>query len=97
MPIRMNPRFRMMLVIAYGMVAAVNGGKAYVTQSILDLNYTAWIGLVWNGFYGIKWALFDRSKELWADVKRAEIDAVEILVAKIDDMINDAETLPTAD
>ena len=45
-PGKINPRFRIMLAMAYGMVAAVNGGKVYITENILSLNYTAWLGLV---------------------------------------------------
>ena len=97
MPMRMSPRFRMMLAIAYGMVAAVNGGRAYVTQNILNLNYTAWVGLVWHGFFAVKWALFDRSMKLWEGVERAEIDAIGRVVAQIDRMVDKAKTLPTED
>ncbi|ALU60755.1 hypothetical protein ACA40_13100 [Pseudomonas syringae pv. lapsa] len=41
LPGRMNPRFRIMLALAYGASSAVNAGKMYVTQNLLDLNYPA--------------------------------------------------------
>ena len=97
MPMRMNPRFRMMLAIAYGTVAAVNGGKAYITQNVLNLNYAAWIGLVWNGFFSLKWVLLNRSIMLWDGIERAEIEAIEDIIAQIDGMVDQARKLPTGD
>ena len=93
-PLKMNPRFRMMLAMAYGTVAAVNGAKVYITQDILNLNYAAWLGLVWNGFHAFKWALLDRSLKLWGEVERKEIEALERIVDRIDGLGDRAERLP---
>ena len=94
MPLKMNPRFRMMLAMAYGTIAAVNGGKVYVTKDILNLNYAAWLGLVWNGFHAIKWSLLDRNLKLWGEVEQKEIAALERVVDQIDGLGDRAERLP---
>ena len=93
-PLKMNPRFRMMLAMAYGTVAAVNGARVYITKDILNLNYAAWLGLVWNGFHAIKWALLDRSLKLWGEVEQKEIEALERVVDQIDGLGDRAERLP---
>ena len=93
-PMRMNPRFRMMLAMAYGTVAAVNGAKVYITGDILNLNYAAWLGLVWNGFHSMKWALLDRSLKLWGEVEQKELEALERVVDQIDNLGDRAERLP---
>ena len=97
MPMRMNPRFRMMLAMAYGTVAAVNGGKVYITNDIFNLNYAAWLGLMWNSFHAIKWALLDRSLKLWEEVEREEIEALERIVDQTDGLVDRAGRLPVAD
>ena len=94
MPMTMNPRFRMMLAMAYGTVAAVNGARVYITQNILNLNYAAWLGLVWNGFHSIKWALLDRNLKLWGEVEEKEIEALERIVDQIDGLADRAGRLP---
>ena len=94
MPMKMNPRFRMMLAMAYGTVASVNGAKVYITKDILNLNYAAWIGFIWNGSHAIKWALLDRSLKLWGEVEQKEIEALERVVGQIDGLSGRAERLP---
>ena len=93
-PLKMNPRFRMMLAMAYGTVAAVNGTNVYITKDILNLNYAAWLGLVWNGFHAFKWALLDRNLKLWGEVEQKEIEALERVVDRIDGLGDRAERLP---
>lgn len=94
MPLKMNPRFRMMLAMAYGTVASVNGAKVYITQDILNLNYAAWIGFIWNGSHALKWALLDRSLKLWGEVEQKEIEALERVVDQIDGLSDRAGRLP---
>ena len=94
MPLKMNPRFRMMLAMAYGTVAAVNGARVYITTDILNLNYAAYFGLVWNGFHAIKWVLLDRSLKLWGEFEQKEIEALERVVDQIDGLGDRAERLP---
>ena len=94
MPLKMNPRFRMMLAMAYGTVASVNGAKVYITQDILNLNYAAWLGFIWNGSHAIKWALLDRSLKLWGEVEQKEIEALERIVDQIDGLTDRAGRLP---
>ena len=96
-PMKMNPRFRMMLAMAYGTAAAVNGGRVYITNNILNLNYAAWLGLSWNSFHALKWALLDRSLKLWEEVEREEIKALERVVDQIDGLVDRAARLPVAD
>ena len=82
--------------MAYGTVAAVNGAKVYITKDILNLNYASWLGLVWNGFHAIKWALLDRSLKLWGEVEQKEIEALERVVEQIDGLGDRAERLPVS-
>ena len=93
-PMRMNPRFRIMLAMAYGTVAAVNAGKVYITDNILNLNYAAWLGLSWNGFFALKWALLDRSLTFWRDVEREELELLESVIRDLDVLEDRAARLP---
>ena len=56
----------------------MNGARVYITQDILNLNYVAWLGLLWNGFHAIKWALVDRDLKLWGEIERKGIEALEL-------------------
>ena len=94
MPGRMTPRFRMILALAYGTCSAVNAGKVAVTGNILDAGYAAWLGLVWNGFFALKWALLDRHLKLWDGIEAEEIAALEDLVARLPDLEARAQRLP---
>ncbi len=94
LPTRMNPRFRMMLAIGYGCMAGVNAGRMYVSQNIMTLNYAAWMGLAWNGFHALKWAMLDRHLKLWEGIERDEKDALERLVSRIDSLCTRVERLP---
>jgi hypothetical protein len=89
-----NPRFRMMLAIAYGTSSAVNGGKMYVTGNILNANYASWLGLTWNGSLALKWALLDRHLKLWGEIEAKEIAAIEQLVEQMDALTMRAASLP---
>ena len=95
LPTRMNPRFRMMLAMAYGCMAGVNSGRVYVSQNVMTLNYAAWMGLVWNGFHALKWALWDKHLRLWDGIERDELDALERVVNRIDSLESRVERLPT--
>lgn len=94
MPGRLNPRFRMILAMAYGTFGAVNAGKVHVTGNILNANYAAWLGLVWNGFLALKWAMLDRHLKLWSEVEAREIAELEDLVARLPALEARAERLP---
>ena len=80
----MNPRSKMMLAIGYGCMSGVNAGQAYVTQNIMTLNYTAWIGLAWNGVHAFKWAMLDKHLRLWDGVEGEGTDAIERVIDRID-------------
>ena len=95
LPTRMNPRFRIMLAIGYGCMSGVNAGRMYVTQNIMTLNYAAWMGLVWNGFHALKWAMLDRHLKLWEGIEAVEVDAIERVVDQLDDLERRVERLPT--
>ena len=95
LPTRMSPRFRMMLAIGYGCMSGVNAGRVYVTQDIMSLNYAAWMGLAWNGFHGLKWAMLDRHLKLWEGIEREEIEALERVVSQMDGLKARVERLPT--
>ena len=94
-PTRMNPRFRTMLAIGYGSMASVNAGRIYVTKNVMNLNYAAWMGLVWNGFHALKWAMLDKHLQLWDGIEREEIAALERTVGRIEDLEARVERLPT--
>jgi hypothetical protein len=94
-PLRMNPRFRMMLALAYGTSSAVNAGKMYVTQNILNANYASWMGLAWNGSHALKWALYDRHLKLWEGIEAKEIEDLEGMVMDLDKLSDRASQLPS--
>jgi hypothetical protein len=93
-PTRMNPRFRMMLAFSYGTSTAVNAGKMYVTQDILNANYASWMGFAWNGFHALKWALLDRQLKLWEGIETKEIEEIESLIEDIEQLGVRAAHLP---
>ena len=95
LPGRMNPRFRTMLALAYGTSSSVNAGKMYVTQNVLNASYASWMGLAWNGFHAMKWALIDRTAKLWGEVEAKEVAELERLVAEMDELEVRAAKLPT--
>ena len=94
-PGRMNPRFRTMLALAYGTSSAVNAGKMYVTGNILNASHASWMGLVWNGFHALKWALHDKHAQFWDEVEAKEIAELERLVDEMDALEARAANLPT--
>lgn len=94
MPGRMNPRFRVMLALAYGTSSAVNGGKMYITQNILNASYASWMGLAWNGFYALKWALLNKHLQLWDEVATKEVAELESLIIRMDELEEQAMRLP---
>lgn len=94
MPVRLNPRVRMMLAIAYGTSSAVNAGKIYVTGDILNANYASWMGLAWNGFHSLKWALLDKHLKLWGELEEKEIVELDSLILKLDELEQRASRLP---
>ncbi len=95
MPMKINPRFRIMLALSYGTSSAVNAGKMYVTQNIMNANYASWTGLAWNGFHALKWALLDRQLKLWDEIEAKEIEEIEYLIGDIDRLNIRASQLPT--
>ena len=91
MPEMMNPRFRMMLAMGYGIVSAVNAGKVCITQDILNLNYAAWLGLVWNGFHAIKWILLEKDLKLWEEFERKEIEELKCIADRMEGLVERAQ------
>jgi hypothetical protein len=94
LPLKMNPRFRMMLALAYGTSSAVNAGKMYITGNILNASYASWTGLAWNTFHAMKWALCDRHLVLWEGIGAAEIGRIEQLTTDHDRLMARAIQLP---
>ena len=94
MPGRMNPRFRMMLALAYGTSSAVNAGKIYITQNIMNASYASWMGLAWNGFHSLRWVLMDKHLKLWSEIEAKEIVELENIVLKIEELEERAVSLP---
>lgn len=95
MPLHMNPRFRMMLAMAYGTSSAVNAGKVYITQNLLNANYASWMGFAWNGFHALKWALLDKHLKFWDGVTAKEIAEIENIITKLDELEKRASALPS--
>ena len=96
MPGMMSPKFRIMLAVGYGTVVAVNVGKVYISKSLLNLNYAAWLGLVWNGFHAAKWVLMERNLKLWKEFERQEIKELECIADRIEGLVERAEGLPVS-
>ncbi len=94
MPARMNPRFRLMLALGYGCLAAVNGGRVYLTKNIMNLNDAAWMGFVWHGFHAARWVLLDRGLKIWNEIERQEAAVLEETVKRIEVLESRAERLP---
>jgi len=42
------------------------------------------MGLAWNGFHALKWALHDKQNQLWSEVEAKEIAELERLVGELD-------------
>ncbi len=95
MPFRMNPRFRMILALAYGTSSAVNAGKMYFTQKILGANYASWMGLAWHGLHSLKWGMLDKHLKLWDEIEAKEITELEVVVKGLDGLKMRAMRLPT--
>ncbi|BBH46840.1 hypothetical protein [Pseudomonas sp. KU43P] len=93
LPGQMSPRFRIMLAIAYGASSAVNAGKMYVSRNLLDLNYAAWMGLVWNGSFALKWSLYDRHVQFWEEVELYELKHIGQHIEKLDDLLERSRML----
>lgn len=93
-PGAMNPRFRIMLAIAYGTSSSINSGQIYITKDILNANYASWMGLVWNGFHALKWALYDKNMKLWQEISEQEIEKIQRIVGNIDKMETRVSKLP---
>lgn len=94
MPLKINPRFRIILALAYGSFSAVNAGKVYITKDILNANYAAWGGFAWNTFFALKWSLLDKHLKLWGNIEKKEIEELEETVSKIEQLGSRAEVLP---
>ncbi|MGL5355025.1 MAG: hypothetical protein ACRDAQ_00525 [Cetobacterium sp.] len=91
-PGNLNPRFRMMLTIGYGTSCSINAGKVYVTQDILNANYSSWMGLTLNSFHSLKWAFYDKHMKFWTEYEEKSIlelnktiEDLEIFEKKIDE------------
>lgn len=95
MPTMLNPRFRIILALAYGTTSAVNAGKIYINKNLLDANYASWMGLCWNGFHALRWALLDRNIKLWDNVESKEMEELNSLIVSLDGMSRRAESLST--
>jgi hypothetical protein len=94
LPGKMNPRFRIMLALAYGTSSSINAGKMYITGNILNANYASWMGLAWNGFHALKWSVFDKHLKLWSEVEAKEIAEIQDFISSIDALSVRAEALP---
>ena len=93
-PLKMHKKFRMITAMSYGVLCGINAGKIYVTKDILNLNYAAWLGLIWNGFHALKWALFDKHFELWNTFEHKELLRLENTINKIEELEHEVEFLP---
>ncbi|EMF4674255.1 hypothetical protein L3033_003077 [Providencia stuartii] len=94
MPLKINPRFRIVLALAYGTSSSINAGKMYITKNILNANYASWLGLAWNGFHALKWVAFDRHLKLWDGISQREIDDMQQIIIDLDTLSERASRLP---
>ena len=93
MPLNLHKKFRIMTAISYGVLCAINAGKVYITDDILNLNYAAWLGLIWNGFHALKWALIDKDFELWRTLEEKEFLRLEATINNIEELERKVEFL----
>ena len=93
-PTNMSKKFRMMVAISYGVTCSINAGRVYITKDILNLNYSAWIGLVWNGFHALKWALVEKQFALWNFVEARELKQLEKSIEEIEKLEQSISFLP---
>lgn len=61
----------------------------------MNAYYTSWLGLAWNGFHSLKWALVSKHLKLWNEVENKEIAELENIVLKIEELEERAIGLPT--
>lgn len=94
MPLNLNPRFRMMLAIAYGTSSAINTGKVYVTKNLLNTNYASWMGLAWNSFHSLKWLLYEKHEKLHELITDNEIKELKEITSKLEELENKIKMLP---
>ena len=94
MPTMLTKRFRMILSLAYGSFCAVNAGRVYVTQNILNANYTAWSGFAWNTFFALKWVLLDRPVAWEKYIDQTIYNELSESLKKIEQLEIKAEKLP---
>lgn len=94
-PFMMNPKFRIMLALSYGTSSAVNAGKVYITQDVLNANYASWAGFMWNNFHALKWIFLDSHLKLWKEIEEKEIKEVENIIGLLDQLFSRANQLPT--
>lgn len=93
LPSKINPRFRIMLTLGYGVMCGCNYGKIYISHEILNLNYSAWMGLAWNSFHSLKWALYDKQIAKWNFVELCEIKLLEKTIDKLEMLEREVEDL----
>ena len=93
-PSNLHKKYRVMTAISYGVLCGINAGKIYITDNILNLNYAAWLGLTWNGFHALKWALFDKDFKLWNSFEKKELQRLEDTFSKIEELEKRVEFLP---
>lgn len=93
-PGNMHKKFRMMMAASYGVLCSLNAGKVYITQDILNVNYSAWLGLIWNGFHALKWALMDRDFLLWETLEKRELLRLQETIEKLTELEHEVELLP---
>lgn len=72
----------------------MNAGKIYITQNLLNLNYAAWMGLAWNSFHSLKWALLQKHFKLWSGIETKELELLKGYVAQIEELEKKAAHLP---
>jgi len=61
----------------------------------MQLSKISSMGLTWNGFHALRWALLERHLKLWGEIEAKEIERLENLVQKMDTLQFRAEQLPT--
>ena len=65
----------------------------FIVCQILNLNYSAWMGLAWNSFHSLKWALYDKQIAKWNFVELCEIKLLEKTIDKLEMLEREVEDL----
>ena len=93
MPLRLNPRFRMMLARVMELPVLLTQVKC-ISPAIFSMRITPPDGVGRNGFHSLKWSLYQRHLKLWAGIEKAELERLQNNIDSIEALTIRAGNLP---